>query len=278
MTDPTSRDHWPRHARQWALVGPPLRPGAADVQLMEAEAAACAAATAGRPLAALILGVTPELVTMRWPADTQVVAVERSADVIGAIFPATAGAEAVVADWRALPRPDRSLDLVIGDGSLSNLAFPGDYRVLAAELARVLAPGGRVALRLFAAPDQREPLAAVAADLAAGRVGSMHALKWRIAMAIQPDDRNLAVADIGRAFDAMVPDRAVLAWDPAVIATIDVYRDSTLVYSFPTLAEVRAALVPLAAVACHTPTYELGDRCPTLVLTATSCRGGCGAW
>ena len=275
MSIPLSRDHWPRHARQWALVGPPLRPGAADVQLMEAEAAARHVATGGRSLAALILGVTPELVTMRWPDDTRVVAVERSADVIGAIFPATAGAEVVVADWRALPRPDASLDLVIGDGSLSNLAFPADYRLLAAELGRVLAPGGRVALRLFAAPETREPLAAVAVALASGTIGSVHALKWRIAMAIQPDDRNVAVADIGRAFDELVPDRAALAdrrgWDPAVIATIDVYRDSTLVYSFPTQAEVGAALAPLVTVACHTPTYELGDRCPTLVLTAASC-------
>jgi len=104
-----------------------------------------------------------------------------------------------------------------------------------------------------------------------GRIGSLHALKWRIAMAVQPGDRNVRVVDILAGFDELVADRAALAartgWSPAVIAAIDVYRDSELTYSFPTLAEVRDALGDvLVERACHVPGYELGDRCPTLVL------------
>jgi SAM-dependent methyltransferase len=273
-------DHWPRHARQWALVGPPLRPGPADVAIAEAAVEGAGAGRAAAPRA-VVLGVTPELVTMRWPPGTRVLAVERSRDVIGAIFPAAASpsssaapaAAAVRADWRALPCAASSVDVVIGDGSLSNLAFPVDYRRLAGELRRVLAPGGRVVVRLFAAPPRPEALAEVAAALRGGAIGSFHALKWRLAMAVQPAGRNVPVADIGRAFDAIAPDRGGLAaargWDRAVVDAIDVYRGSALVYSFPTLDEVRAALAPaLVELACHTPAYELGDRCPTLVLGA----------
>ena len=30
-------DHWNEHARQWSLIGTPLRPAPADIRLLEAE-------------------------------------------------------------------------------------------------------------------------------------------------------------------------------------------------------------------------------------------------
>ena len=72
--------------------------------------------------------------------------------------------------------------------------------------------------------------------------------------------------------DEIVPDRAALAartgWAPEVIATLDSYRGSSLVYSFPTEDEAAAALAPLEVIARHTPGYALGERCPTLLLAA----------
>lgn len=265
MTAPRDRDHWPRHARQWALVGPPLRPGPEDVAAVMAAAAAWEA-SAGRPPRVLVLGVTPELVGVGWA--TPPVAIERSAAVIGALVQ-PGRARPLQADWCALPLADASIDLVLGDGSPSSMVYPGPYRRLAAEVARVLAPGGRLVLRLFAAPPAREPLAAVADDLAAGRIGSFHALKWRVAMAIQPDERNVAVTDLAVAIDALVPDRAALAartgWPRPVLDAVDVYRGSPVTYSFPTRAELEAALAPhLVVVDEVTPGYELGERCPTV--------------
>ena len=236
---------------------------------MEAEIAAIG----GAPRV-LLLGVTPELATLRWPPGTRLRAIDRSQAMIDAIFPAglPIDAAAVLGDWLALPCAAASIDLALGDGSSSLLEFPAGYRKLATELRRVLARDGRVVLRLFTAPDQHEPLPAVAAALAAGAIHSLHALKWRIAMAIQPADRNVAVVEILRAFEGMVPDRGALAqrtgWAPETIATIDVYRESNIVYSFPTLTEVRAVFDDFVETACHTPRYELGARCPTLVLRA----------
>ncbi len=267
------RDHWPRHARQWALVGPPLRPAPEDVAIVTAEIAAWTAAR-GRAPRALLLGVTPELATMAWPAGSTLLAVDRAAAMIGAIFPRAGlpvGATAMVGDWLALPRAARSFDVVVGDGCLSCLAYPAGYRAVAAELRRVLADDGLLLLRLFAAPPQPEPLAEVAAALRAGHIGSLHALKWRLAMAIQAADRNVRVIDIWHAFEQLVPDRAALAaatgWPLDVIGTIDAYRGSEVVYSFPTADEVRAALdETFSERATHTPTYELGARCLTLAL------------
>ncbi len=209
---------------------------------------------------------------MRWPKVTSLVAVDRSSAMLDAVFPRDRGA-AVVADWRALPYPAASFDWVIGDGCTCTLAFPDDYRALSRELGRVLVPDGELVLRLFAAPEVAESLDAITADLAAGRIGNFHVLKWRIAMAIQSPARAVPVTAIRDAFDRLAPDRAALAaatgWSMATIATIDAYAGSDAHYSFPTRVEALAALVGFEEVACETPPYELGDRCPTIVLRPT---------
>lgn len=251
-----TKDHWPTHARQWARIGPPLRPSPADVALMEAAVAGRAAPRA------LLLGVTPELATMAWPAGTRLTAIDHSEAMIDAVFPAGAG-DALRGEWTAIPRPDASFDVVVGDGCLSCLAYPVGYAAVGAELRRVLAPGGRVVLRLFALVP--EPLAQVADDLHAGRIAGFHALKWRIAMAIQPADRTVAVAEILAAFDRIAPDRDALPWPRETVDTIDAYRGSTIRYTFPTADEQVAALgIPLTEI--RHAGYELGDRCPTVVL------------
>ncbi len=255
-------DHWPRHARSWALVGRPLRPAPEDVAIV-------AALVSTDPIDVLVLGVTPELVGLSLPAGSTVVAVEREPAMIEALFEPAPARRALAGDWRQLPLADASIDLAAGDGCTTMLRFPADYTALAAQLRRVLRPAGTVVLRIFAAPDSPETLADVRAAL--GSIGSFDVLKWRIAMAIQSPARAVPVAAIRDAFAAIVPDRAALAertgWARAAIDTIDNYAGSPAVYSFPTLGEVRDVLAPeLVEIACHVPDYELGDRCPTLVL------------
>ena len=56
--------------------------------------------------------------------------------------------------------------------------------------------------------------------------------------------------------------------DAGHLTTVEVYRGSPAVYSFPTLAELRAELAAdFEELSCHVPGYELGERCPTLVLS-----------
>jgi hypothetical protein len=52
-------DHWPRHAREWGKVGPPLRPVTADLEVMMAEVSSLAADRTAAALRVLGLGVTP---------------------------------------------------------------------------------------------------------------------------------------------------------------------------------------------------------------------------
>lgn len=126
-------------------------------------------------------------------------------------------------------------------------------------------------LRCFVRPDRAETLDAVASAALAGDVGSMHALKWRIAMALEVDHTfSVKVVDIRTAFDRLFPDRDLLAritgWPLQVIETIDAYRGVATRYSFPTLAAIRTAAAPLFEVGgVRLGCYELAERCPTVL-------------
>lgn len=213
-----------------------------------------------------------------WPRESTVLAVDKSETMLGVLWAGAgdvASARAVCGDWRALPCEDASIDVVVGDGCLTTLAYPGDYRALVAEVRRVLAPGGRFVMRAFMPPAVREEVSAVAEDLAAGRVAGFQAFKWRLVTAVHAAEG--ARATLGAVWDAwhaMVPDPAALAarvgWDPAVFGTIDAYRGTSTIYSFPSLAELRALVgETFTELACHVPSYELGERFPTIVWRAS---------
>lgn len=278
MSSPRSAapvDHWPQNARHWDLVGPPLRPSREDVAIVAALARAWREARPEGALRALILGVTPEIATLDWPDGTTLVGADRSEGMIRLVWPTSglpARASTLVADWRSLPLLDESFDLVAGDGCYSVLAFPDEYRVLTREVRRVLAPGGSFVMRAFVQPRERETVAEVARALWAGEIGNFHVFKWRLAMAVQASTREgVRLADIWDAWREVCADpealSARLGWSLATIGTIDSYRGAESRYTFSTLEEIRGAMRgDFAEVACHVPGYELGERCPTLVM------------
>ena len=267
--------HWNRNATQWQLLASPLRPCAQDVALYSAGLQRWRAEHDGGNDRVLLLGVTQELRAMGWPADADLLACDRSLAMIRAIWPLAAfgGAHAapVCADWRALPLPAASRNIAIGDGSASALATLADLRLAAREIERVLVPGGALVLRLFLRPTIPESLLQVAQEAAAGRIGSFHAFKWRLLMAVQRGaNEGVRLGDAWDAFAAHFADRAVLArqtgWAPEAIDTIDTYRDADGRYCFHTLEEFAAAIAPaFSLMSVDYPAYELGERCPLIV-------------
>jgi SAM-dependent methyltransferase len=179
-----------------------------------------------------------------------------------------------VGSWLELPLDDASVDAVIGDGSLNSLGTEADRLDLMREAARVLRPGGRAAIRLFAAPELREGLEEIAADAGAGRSGSFHAFKLRLAMALAGPDPDCAVpvSDIRSAVEKLHPDREALAgtsgWKLEEIATIDSYRNSDVTYSFATAARLAGEAGKFFAEVGLAPSgsYHMADRCPVLVM------------
>lgn len=273
MTAPVP--HWNHNASQWQLLTSPLRPCAEDISLYAAGLTHWRNARGVSASRVLLLGVTQELRAMPWPADADLLACDRSLAMIRTIWPLAAfggaGAAPVCADWRALPLPAASRNIAIGDGSASALATLADLRLAAREIERVLEPGGALVLRLFLRPAIAESIEQVVAEAAAGRIGSFHAFKWRLLMAVQRDaNEGVRLGDAWDAFEAYFADRAALArdtgWAPEAIDTIDTYRNADGRYCFHTLDEFAEAIAPaFSLLSVDHPRYELGERCPLVV-------------
>lgn len=270
---------WVAHARGWSLLGAPLRPSPEDVRAALSAIRSLSGGRAEGGCRALLLGVTPELATMEWPAGTTLVAVDRSEAMLEAVFPRVGlpeGARAILGEWESLPVETGSVDVVIGDGCLSMLEFPQGARRLGAEVRRALSPGGLFVIRAFAAPEDREEMAAIEEDLRAGAIGSFHALKWRVAMALQASaEAGVVLDDVYTTMDKLRPILAGFAerpgFEPDVVGTIEAYRGSPVKYWFPSVEELRGALSgSLVLERRIEKTYELGDRCPTLVFRRRS--------
>jgi SAM-dependent methyltransferase len=219
----------------------------------------------------LLLGVTPELASL----GRRLVAVDRNETMIARIWPGDSDCrQAVKGDWLALPFAPAFFSAVIGDGSFNCLAYPDGYRRLLSEIGRVIRPGGRIAIRVYLAPDAPETIPALRVRAFSGRIGSFHAFKWRLAHALiaEAGEANLKVEAIREAFDREFPDRPALArasgWSMDDIATIDFYKGSAELYSFPTLAQFRAVLPAGFGIAraVSSGSYELAEHCPLMVM------------
>lgn len=271
MSVATLPSHWEHHARNWRHVGLPLRPAEADVRIMES----LLAERLDEAARVLLLGVTPELARMHWPRRTHLLAVDRSAGMIRHVWQGSLpdiDAQVIQGDWNALPLSSACRDVVIGDGFYTPLSYPDAYRRLGRELARVLRPAGYYLIRAFVRPEQAESLDCIESDLLAQRIGTIHALKWRLAMRLHDNlEAGVPLDAVWRAWDALRR-RPVFAaclrrWSPEEVATLEAYRGANGRYTFPTLAELRAALAPdFDEIDCRIPDYELGERCPILLM------------
>lgn len=259
-----STSHWTDFHRRWARLKPPLRPDEAIVEAFRS-------AVAERRERVLLLGVTMELANI----GAETIAVDHSAMMIAHVWPGdTAQRHAVNADWQALPFPASHFSAAVGDGCLSAVAYPGGQRGIFGQLSRIVKPGGRFVARLFQAPDQGETISAVGRSAMTRQIRSFHAFKWRLAMAIvaKAADPNIKVQQILDVFEREFPDRAGLAratgWPAADIDTIDVYRGSPEVYSFPTFAQLRTTIPKAFSEPrlLSVGKYELAERCPFLIL------------
>jgi SAM-dependent methyltransferase len=265
---------WERHARQWSLIGPPLRPAPEDVAIATAALRAWRDARGADPTL-LLMGVTPELCALPTGERSRVIAVDRSIDMIRAVWPGRLRPrdEVLCGDWRRLPLRSASVDIVLADGCLTNLPFPSGYKDICSEVRRVLRADGRWIARAFVQPGRPEAPEDVLADAAYGRAGGYHAWKWRLAMALQPDaNAGVRVAEVWDTFHRAHPDVGELArrcaWPVEVVRTIDAYRGVETHYSFPTLTALQEHFLSagFAPREVTVPSYELGERCPTLLL------------
>jgi uncharacterized protein YbaR (Trm112 family)/SAM-dependent methyltransferase len=281
--DKAFADRWEQFSLNWDTFQPPLRPAPQDIDLLERLVGeALGGACSVRPRA-LLLGVTPEIATMRWPAGTQLLAADSSEPMIRNVWPGRAVPDALVvrADWTMMPVHDAAFDIVVGDGSVNVPPYPDSFFAIVREVRRLLKDSGVLAMRVFARPEEREPIERIFADLRGGRIGNLGIFRWRLAMALHGDlAAGTRMGDLWEAWEANVPDPEELMrsldWPleqlGPIINSTRGYEGRTI---FPTVNELREALAPdFEQTAWHVPDYETGDRYPTLVFTPRPRRDG----
>lgn len=257
-------EHWNAIRRHWQLLGSPLRPPPEVVEAYNRELDLARSDV-------VMFGVTPELARL----GATMTAVDESSDMIAGIWPGdTDKRKAMRGDWFDPPFPGASVDALIGDGCLSAIGDAGARRALFLAIARALKADGRAGIRLYASPETRDHPQDVRALALSGGVATFHELKWRVAMTASggAPDYILPVTGIVERFEALFPDRVELAtrtgWTLPIIGTIDVYRNSSAIYSFAPVAaileEARAYFGDVTVAS--TGTYGLAERCPLLLL------------
>ena len=163
-----SDNYWDRIADLWRLFGPPIRPAADDLVVYQ-EIVDRATALIDGPPRVLLLGVTPELYRLRWPADAEVLALDSSSPMLEAVWQGPADT-AVTGSWTAMPFADQSFTLLLCDAGVGLLDPVGQGELLA-EVQRVLVPDGTLAVRLFAPQGRTGTVAEIFEDLDRGRLG-----------------------------------------------------------------------------------------------------------
>lgn len=268
-----SMSHWSRMAQLWRMVGPPLRPACEDIEIFQSVITQWAA-THDMPPRALILGVTPELHALGWPAGTTLRALDSSKPMVEAVWPDPPDA-AILGSWADMPLATASCDMVICDGGFGMLPYPQGQVCLLRELHRVLVPGGIFAVRLFAPGGRTGSIENVFAELDAGRIASLDTLKLLLWGALHDDPEQgvrprevvaRILAAVGN-FDRLADE---YGWPIEHVRSLEFHRDSTAVYHLTEAAEVvRMATSDPGGFESHVivePSYALGACCPIVVL------------
>ena len=271
--------HWNRVSNYWAFLGPPLKPGPEDIEVMLSAAARHRASMDGHAYRVVLWGVTPEIAAMAWPGGTELLAIDHAEKMIESVWPGDKPGfrRAVCGKWSETARiSGGSCDLIIGDGSLGCVRYPTEFCELTRAAKESLRKGGLLILRLHAGPEIKEEPAAVVEDLLNLQIDNFHIFKFRFAMALQESpEEGVELHEIWKKWTTLDIDERELAaktgWDLRVIRTIELYRDREDRYAFPSLNQHLGIFRDhFSLLDIHVPDYEMGSRRPIVVLSRGS--------
>lgn len=278
LTSLKKSSHWQRLAGAYELVGSPLRPLPEDIGIFERAADDWAAAHQVDYPRALLLGATPAIALMGWPAGTTLIGADESCHMIRSVWPGDrVGTRfGIRANWLHLPLPLSSVHIAVGDGSLSCVRHPEAARAACLSLRGVLAGDGLLLLRCFVRPEKPERPEQIFDEMFCGAIPTFSQFKFRLFLAMRQDLRSgLALDELYRLWASYSIDPVRLAaltrWPLPEIETMEFFRDSSTVHTFPTLAEYRCLLHEhFDEAGMITPSYPLGGHCPILILRPRS--------
>lgn len=266
-------NYWDLLARQFHHQQPPLRPCAEDAAIISGILRDGRLEDSAGQTDILLLGVTPEIAALPLPSKSSLLAIEQSQAMIDLIWPGDISnrRKAVRGNWFEIDFKPCTYDFVIGDGFTTGLAYPDQYRNIAARISEWLRPEGLLISRLFVRSAPQETHERIFVDLQARRIPRFDTLKWRLGMACQTDVKaGVALGDIYHAWITLEKSWPSLAqesgWPESTVQTINLYSGRKNRYHFPTIEEITAEFSgSLELVSTTIPRYHFGECCPTLV-------------
>lgn len=226
---------------------------------------------------ALLLGVTQSLARMRWPDGCALLALDWSLAMIRHVWqaaPALGHAFAARGDWREMPLPERSRDVVVGDGCFSAAGSRHDAELVVREVHRVLVPGGLFCLRNFARPAAGLQPDAVAGDVAENRFPDPFFFRWMLAIAVHgTSPGGVRLHDVwsewNRRGPRLRPVLERLGWLDDAEWAFGRWKDVGMRYWYPDARELRELVAPhFELIEYRVPGYLRGECFPTLVMRA----------
>jgi hypothetical protein len=223
----------------------------------------------GRSERVLLLGITRALAGL----GDDLTALDKSQAQIDRMWPGNGPTRrAILGDWREMEAPAEGYTAAIGDGCLSALDWPIDYRAVLNRLAGSLLNGGRVVIRCFVAPDEPETLEQVVDEVLSGRERQCDATRWRIATAAADARGGIGVRDLAATWRRVFPPLPELAertgWSlEAMELLLQSFERASLRLSFVTRSAILETLPPALVNVRFLPSgdYPLAERCPFLV-------------
>jgi SAM-dependent methyltransferase len=268
----TAQAFWDELSQFYKTLGPPTKPTHEDLLFIRSALDDWTARHPRQKLHALLLGVTPAIAEMQWPRGSRLLAVDNSIDMINALWRRDIPGEksALCADWRTLPLPEKSADVIVGDGMTNCFRYPEELCEFTRNARRILSEDGMLVLRPFLQPEERESPEAVLAGLEACP-GFYHFLV-RLMMALQHcPQRGVPFREIYEFWlEHDLSDRVMAAhpdWRKIDIDTVRYFNVPDALHTFTTLSELQSVLLEaFENISVLTPSYPLGERFPTLVV------------
>lgn len=271
MSRTTEYGQWNSIKSSWDLWCSPLRPCKDDVELIS-KAINKRKITSSGLISSLILGSTPELTQLMLDCDNDCFAVDMSRSMLDSVWNGKR-CNAICSDWQSMPWIDDCFDLVLCDGGLQLLQFPGKVKTVLNEVDRVLTKKGIFVCRIFAKPHSKEDSCTVLKDLFSGKIGNTSELKLRIWPTLQQSvEQGVILDNVWNYLHKNVGPWDQLAerlgWDLDQLKVLDLYKHNQATMHFCGLEKFTSfvsSVINFSASEILYGTYPGSEQCPIIV-------------
>ncbi|PCJ24215.1 MAG: hypothetical protein COA96_10030 [SAR86 cluster bacterium] len=236
-------NYWDNMAERYFSLLPPLVPSPMDIELFKNPIRGLLKEDANPRV--VVLGSTPAFYDIFWPEKSEIMAVDRSADMLKAIWPGGLK-QALHADWTDLTLESGPRDIALCDGGLSFVDSQSQLRTLANSLSNVLTQGGVFVVRLYVRGEVKVSVDEVVVNFLAGKIANSSELKLCLWIAMDWKSKDgVNLHNVWETLLNKVPKFSAvcnsLGWTQKEIAMMEAYNNMHEVYYFPDIDTVTAA-------------------------------------